>query len=131
MSRILWRPRFRDGAFSLGIGLMILSLLLLPKQSVSAAGDGVQLILPSLFPFFVLSTLCVDSGIIRALGTLMQPLMAPLFRVGGCCAGAFLLGIIGGYPVGARTAISLYESGQCSRDEASAITPGPRLFSAS
>ncbi len=122
MSRILWRPRFRDGAFSLGIGLMILSLLLLPKQSVSAAGDGVQLclnvILPSLFPFFVLSTLCVDSGIIRALGTLMQPLMAPLFRVGGCCAGAFLLGIIGGYPVGARTAISLYESGQCSRDEA-------------
>ena len=56
MSRILWRPRFRDGAFSLGIGLMILSLLLLPKQSVSAAGDGVQLclnvILPSLFPFF-------------------------------------------------------------------------------
>ena len=122
MSRILWRPRFRDGAFSLGIGLMILSLLLLPKQSVSAAGDGVQLclnvILPSLFPLFVLSTLCVDSGIIRALGTLMQPLMAPLFRVGGCCAGAFLLGIIGGYPVGARTAISLYESGQCSREEA-------------
>lgn len=45
MSRILWRPRFRDGAFSLGIGLMILSLLLLPKQSVSAAGDGVQLCL--------------------------------------------------------------------------------------
>ena len=71
MSRILWRPRFRDGAFSLGSGLMILSLLLLPKQSISAAGDGVQLclnvILPSLFPFFVLSTLCVDSGIIRAL----------------------------------------------------------------
>ena len=101
---------------------MALSLLLFPKQSVAAAGDGVQLclnvILPSLFPFFVLSTLCVELGMIGALGKLMQPLMAPLFRVSGCCAGAFLLGIIGGYPVGARTAISLYESGQCSRDEA-------------
>ncbi len=122
MSRILWRPRFRDGVFSLGVALMILSLLLFPKQSVAAAGDGVQLclnvILPSLFPFFVLSTLCVELGMIGALGKLMQPLMAPLFRVSGCCAGAFLLGIIGGYPVGARTAIFLYQSGQCSRDEA-------------
>ena len=122
MSRILWRPKFRDGVFSLGVALMVLSLLLFPKQSVAAAGDGVQLclnvILPSLFPFFVLSTLCVELGMIGALGKLMQPLMAPLFRVSGCCAGAFLLGIIGGYPVGARTAISLYESGQCSRDEA-------------
>ncbi len=122
MSRILWRPRFRDTVFSLGVALMVLSLLLFPKQSVSAAGDGVQLclnvILPSLFPFFVLSTLCVDLGMIGALGKLMQPLMAPLFRVSGCCAGAFLLGIIGGYPVGARTAIALYESGQCSKDEA-------------
>ena len=75
MSRILWRPRFRDGVFSLGVALMVLSLLLFPKQSVAAAGDGVQLclnvILPSLFPFFVLSTLCVELGMIGALGKLM------------------------------------------------------------
>jgi sporulation integral membrane protein YlbJ len=44
--------------------------------------------------------------------------MYPLFHVSGPCAGAFLLGIVGGYPVGARTAIALYEKGQCSRTEA-------------
>ena len=122
MSRFLWRPRFQNTVFSLGVCLMLLSLLLFPDQSVTAAKDGVQLclnvIVPSLFPFFVLSTLCVELGLIRALGSLAGPLMAPLFRVGGACAGAFLLGIVGGYPVGARTAIALYESGQCSRDEA-------------
>lgn len=122
MSRFLWRPRFQNTVFSLGVCLMLLSLLLFPDQSVTAAKDGVQLclnvIVPSLFPFFVLSTLCVELGLIRALGSLAEPLMAPLFRVGGACAGAFLLGIVGGYPVGARTAIALYESGQCSRDEA-------------
>ena len=122
MSRFLWRPRFQNTVFSLGVCLMLLSLLLFPDQSVTAAKDGVQLclnvIVPSLFPFFVLSTLCVELGLIRALGSLAGPLMAPLFRVGGACAGAFLLGIFGGYPVGARTAIALYESGQCSRDEA-------------
>ena len=122
MSRFLWRPRFQNTVFSLGGCLMLLSLLLFPDQSVTAAKDGVQLclnvIVPSLFPFFVLSTLCVELGLIRALGSLAGPLMAPLFRVGGACAGAFLLGIVGGYPVGARTAIALYESGQCNRDEA-------------
>ena len=122
MSRFLWKPRFQNTVFSLGVCLMLLSLLLFPAQSVTAAKDGVQLclnvIVPSLFPFFVLSTLCVELGLIQALGSLTGPLMAPLFRVGGACAGAFLLGIVGGYPVGARTAIALYESGQCSRDEA-------------
>jgi sporulation integral membrane protein YlbJ len=44
--------------------------------------------------------------------------MRPLFRVSGTCAGAFLLGIIGGYPVGARTAISLYEKRAISKAEA-------------
>ena len=34
------------------------------------------------------------------------------------CASAVALGFIGGYPVGARTAIALYENGQCSRAEA-------------
>ena len=44
--------------------------------------------------------------------------MAPLFRVNGACASALALGFVGGYPVGARTAISLYQSGQCSKTEA-------------
>lgn len=122
MSRVLCRPRFRDLSFSLAVLLMLLALILFPSQSVQAARDGVELclnvILPSLFPFFVLSTLAVELGLIGTLGRLTEPLMAPLFRVNGSCAGAFLLGIVGGYPVGARTAIALYESGQCSRAEA-------------
>lgn len=67
MSRFLWRPRFQNTVFSLGVCLMLLSLLLFPDQSVTAAKDGVQLclnvIVPSLFPFFVLSTLCVELGL--------------------------------------------------------------------
>lgn len=101
---------------------MLLALLLYPSEAVSAARDGVELcinvILPSLFPFFVLSTLCVELGLIQALGKLTERLMRPMFRVNGACTGAFLLGIVGGYPVGARTAISLYEKKQCSKAEA-------------
>lgn len=122
MSRILSRPSLRNGIFGCAVLLMLLSLVLFPAQSVAAARDGVDLclnvILPSLFPFFVLSTLCVELGLIRGLGNLLERLMYPLFRVNGACSGAFLLGIVGGYPVGARTAIELYQKGQCSRQEA-------------
>jgi sporulation integral membrane protein YlbJ len=122
VSRILWRPHIQNSLFTLAIGLMLLALIGFPTQSVAAASEGVDLclnvILPSLFPFFVLSSLCVELGLIQGLGRLLEKLMVPLFRVGGACAGAFLLGIVGGYPVGARTAISLYEKGQCSKTEA-------------
>ena len=122
MSRILKHKKWVDMIFICGILLMLYALLLLPEVSVSAARDGIELclnvIIPSLFPFFVLSTLAVDMGMISALGKLTEKIMRPLFRVNGSCAGAFLLGILGGYPVGARTAISLYESGSCTKTEA-------------
>lgn len=100
------------------------------KDGLSLCGN---VILPSLFPFFVLSSLVVELGMSRCLGRLFQPVMAPLFRVNGACASAVALGFIGGYPVGARTAIALYESGQCSRTEPSgcwpsATTPAPPSF---
>ena len=98
------------------------ALLLWPQESTRAAKDGLMLcynvILPSLFPFFVLSSLSVDLGFTRLFGRLLEPVMRPLFRISGAGASAFALGCIGGYPVGAKTAVSLYESGQCSRSEA-------------
>ena len=60
----------------------------------------------------------VELGLSRCLGRLLHPIMAPLFRVNGSCAAALALGFVGGYPVGARTAIQLYQQGQCSKTEA-------------
>lgn len=104
------------------LGCSALSLILWPDQAGEAMRVGLDLcanvILPSLFPFFVLASLVVDLGMSRYLGRLLEPIMAPLFRVNGTCACAFALGVVGGYPVGAQTAIQLYHSGQCSRDEA-------------
>ncbi len=99
-----------------------LALISLPGETMAAARDGLQLcynvIIPSLFPFFVLSSLLVELGLAAALGRVVEGLMFPLFRVSGAGASALVLGLIGGYPVGARTALELYQSGQCSREEA-------------
>lgn len=98
------------------------ALVCFPKDAVEAASSGVELcmnvIIPSLFPFFVISTMTVELGLAEKVGRLIEPLMRKLFNVSGACASAFALGFIGGYPVGAKTAIALYERGECSRREA-------------
>ena len=122
MSRLFSKQGARD--LLLGLGLMgaTLALLLYPQASMEAARTGIQLcgnvIIPSLFPFFVLSSLVVELGLAEYLGRLLERLMRPLFNVGGACASAFALGFIGGYPVGAKTAISLYQNGMCTKTEA-------------
>lgn len=122
MGKIVGRQQYRDILLGAGLLWATLALVLWPEQSMGAMRDGVDLcgnvILPSLFPFFVLSSLVVELGMSRYLGKLLEPVMAPLFRVNGNCAAALALGAVGGYPVGARTAIQIYETGQCSRTEA-------------
>lgn len=122
MGRLLGKQRYRDGLLGAALALAALALVAWPQEAMSAMRDGLSLcgnvILPSLFPFLVLSTLVVELGMSRYLGRLLEPVMVPLFRVSGPCATALALGFIGGYPVGARTAIQLYRDGQCSRTEA-------------
>ncbi len=122
MSRLLSQQRSRDLLLGLALLLATLGLLLFPQETMAAARDGLRLcgnvIIPSLFPFFVLSSLVVELGLAGYLGRALEGIMRPLFRVGGACASAFALGFIGGYPVGARTAISLYQNGMCTKTEA-------------
>ncbi len=122
MAKIISHRWFSDIFVSVAVLLSISSLMMFPTQSVEAAKAGLELcgnvIIPSLFPFFVLSGLMVEMGLVRHLGRFLQPIMRPLFNVSGSCAAAFALGIIGGYPIGAVTAIDLYKKGWCSKDEA-------------
>ena len=122
MGRLLGKQKYRDLLLGLGLLAAALALVLWPAQAMEAMRDGLKLcgnvMIPSLFPFFVLSSLVVELGMSRYLGRLLEPVMVPLFRVNGACSAALALGFVGGYPVGARTAIQLYQSGQCSRTEA-------------
>lgn len=121
MSKLLSKQWVRDLFLGLGLLGSTLALLLYPQESMQAARDGLKLcynvIIPSLFPFFVLSSLVVELGLAGYLGRVLEGIMRPLFNVSGSCASAFALGFIGGYPVGAKTAINLYEKGMCSKTE--------------
>ena len=122
LSKLLSRQGVRDLFLGLALLCATLSLMLYPQDSMSAAREGLMLcynvIIPSLFPFFVLSALVVDLGLAGYIGRVLEGFMRPLFNVPGACASAFVLGFVGGYPVGARTALSLYQKGMCTKTEA-------------
>ena len=122
MLRLLTRLALRECIWTAALLTAVVALVLAPQESMAGASNGLALcgnvIIPSLFPFLILSALAVELGFAARLGRLFEPIMRPLFRVNGACACALVLGFIGGYPVGARTAINLFESKLCSRTEA-------------
>ncbi len=122
MRLMKYRRKIFDALTILAVFAAAAALVIFPKPSLEAAANGLELclnvIIPSLVPFFVLSTLVVQLGLARHFGRVLEPVMRPLFNVGGACSAAFVLGFIGGYPVGAKTVIALYESGGCSKTEA-------------
>ena len=122
MTKILDRNKIYDVLVCAALICAVAALAMFPQESVQAASDGLTLclnvIIPSLFPFFVLSTLIMNMGIVRHFGKVLEPIMRPLFNVPGECSAALVLGFVGGYPVGAKSALALYENGNCTKDEA-------------
>ena len=104
------------------LALALAGLLLSPNTSAQACRDALSLcaqtVIPSLFPFFVLSSLLVSGGGGDAFSALLGGVMRPLFGLGGAGASALTLGLLGGYPVGARTVAELYGAGTLEKKEA-------------
>lgn len=107
----------RTWAALAGLGLLV-GLLLAAEETAQAVRDGLALcagsVIPALFPFFVASGLFISLGGAESLGRLLGPLLRPL-GCGGAGGGALLLGLVGGYPVGARSVGELYRQGLCTR----------------
>ena len=96
-----------------------------PSASASAVGTAVnsclEVIIPSLFAFTVLAVYLQQSGLYRIA---LRPLTIPLSKIlqidEDLCA-VFLLGNIGGYPVGAKLLYTLVSEGRLSDKDASRL----------
>lgn len=100
----------------------MVGLLALSAQAAEAVREGLRLctasVLPSLFPFMVLSTFFAEIVNFSAFGSKLQQIAG---RVLGCSTGGigvFFLSLLGGYPVGPRLIAQLVRAGRLSREEA-------------
>ncbi len=64
---------------------IILSLIVFPKNTIDAAVDGINIwfytVLPSLLPFFISAEVLIGLGIVNFIGTLLSPIMKPIFNL--------------------------------------------------
>lgn len=98
----------------------IFMLIIDGQTALIGASEGIELciktVIPSLFPFFVLSSLLTSSLMGTSIG-----LMMPFFHCLGVPSGAESLVVtafLGGYPVGAQSVASAYRAGVLSKNTA-------------
>ena len=93
-------------------------LLFFPGAAVQGARKGLsfcgQILIPSIFPFMVLASFLVKSGLAKKIGRHIGAITRFLFYLPGCTGATILVGLIGGYPAGARGIKALVEQGEIS-----------------
>ncbi len=96
-------------------------LVIFSSNNLQAVKSGLTLwansVVPSLFPFFVATEILINTDIINILGKLLNNYMKPLFNIRGEGSFAFIMGIISGYPVGAKIASEFRKNNICSKEE--------------
>ncbi len=81
-----------------------------------------NILIPSLFPFMVLSSFIVTSGISQAIGKYLTPITKRLFHTNGEVGSVIILGLCGGFPVGAKGIATLYNEEKIDLTTAKALS---------
>lgn len=102
--------------------ILLLIILVLPKTSMEAAKNGLLLwfnvIIPTLFPFILLSNLIINSSLINYINYIFTWLMSKLFNLPGVAGYALITGLLSGYPVGAKITSDLLTKKSINLDQA-------------
>lgn len=98
-----------------------ISILIFSKTNLPAIKSGLSLwansVIPSLFPFFVATELLIHTNLFYKLGNYFNIFMKPIFNIRGEGALAFIMGIVSGYPVGAKIASNFRKNNICTKNE--------------
>ena len=109
-------------------------MLRYPAAMLTAAAESIQLwltkVFPALFPFIVSCNILLHLGIAEKISSVFRPFCRFLFGLDGIAAFPFFMGILSGYPMGAKLTAQLYKENLLSREEAQHIlhfsnNPGP------
>ena len=102
--------------------VFVITLVLYSKSNIEAAKNGLKLwansVVPSLFPFFVATEILCSTNLVNLVGKFLQKPIQKIFNIPGEGAIAIIMGIISGYPTGAKIAVNFREKNICSKEEA-------------
>ena len=112
---------FRRNILPFILVLFTICLVVFSSSNLTATKNGLTLwatcVVPSLFPFFVITNLLSHTKVVSIVGKLLDKFMRPLFNVPGIGGFAFVMGLISGYPVGAKIVADFREKGLVTQNE--------------
>ena len=108
--------------------ILCLFLLIINPQCASEAvrkalSICARIILPSLLPFFFISGIIYSLSIPEYLARILQKPMEKLLGLNPWACTPLLLGLLGGYPVGAASLVQLRLDGKINAEEADTLLP--------
>lgn len=118
--------------------LLFSCLLIFPARTFSYACSGVNLwfhtVLPSLLPFLILTSILLQTNILQRILFPVETIFQTVFGLSSYGFYALFLGLLCGFPMGARVTAQLYETGNIDRAEACYLltfcsSPSPAFIS--
>jgi len=113
---------FKKNILPITFFLFTISLIIFSKSNIQAVKVSLNIwvnnVIPSLFPFFIATELLNNTNIPKTFGNIFNKIMRPAFNVPGIGAYALFMGIISGYPVGAKIVIDFRNQNLCTKEEA-------------
>ncbi len=117
--------------------LLIIIILGKPEAAFQYAYEGLYQwaarMVPTLFPFMMISSIMVYSGAALELGTMLSHVLRRIYRYSSYGLYAIFMGFFCGFPMGAKVVSDLYEKEKISRSEADTLLAfcnniGPAYF---
>lgn len=107
--------------FTLFCCVFLILLVFCSKECISLASNGLLIwyrnMIPSLFPFMVLSGFMIRSGLSLKIGQWMQPVLGIFFRLPSHMLYAIFMGFLCGFPMGAKIVADMLEKEQITLNE--------------
>ena len=117
--------------------LLIIIILSKPDVTFQYAYEGLYQwaakMVPTLFPFMMISSIMVYSGADMELGHMLSHLLKKIYKYSSYGLYAIFMGFFCGFPMGAKVVSDLYEKGRLSKSEANTLLTfcnniGPAYF---
>ncbi len=97
-------------------------LFIFSQECKNGALNGLMMclsvLIPSLFPFFILASFLAESHILDLITPVFNPISKALLGMRGICLVPVIMALTGGYPVGAKTVATLYRNKSITNQEA-------------
>ena len=115
--------KFRKSVFQIVVVLLCLVFMFkFPDTVTNGVTEGLKvcfyIILPSLFPFMVLSTYIIKSNIFDFAYKFLAPVSKFLFRQSACTVPVIIMSMIGGFPVGIKMVGNLLRENSITKNQA-------------